>query len=350
MKTTVVLLSMPFLLLTAAANTDPSAAKRGPVKPRLTLRGHPGVVFLVAFSPDGKDLAAASSDGTVTVWDPASGVKRFTLRAHRHVVSCLCFSPDGQSLATADGTTLKIWDTATRRVRLTLPGHGNVFPSGITEVAFSPNGRHLASAGFQRDRTGEVLLRDVRTGRQVAAFRGPHVGASNPAFTADGKRLATVGREGGPAVWELASGSAALRVGGKGPLDSVALSPDGRRLAGSGRDGMVRVWALPSGEECLALAGHKGEVARVAFSSCGKWLGSLAQHFIPNGGMGVLAGEVFVWDAVTGQRMLLLAFRSGELPFDLAWAPDGSFATGHEGGTVKIWSVRQLLRQARSGR
>ena len=108
-----------------------------------TLTGHTDSVDGVAFSPDGRLLATASTDGTARLWDPATGEHRRTLTGHTSYVSGVAFSPDGRLLATAssDGTA-RLWDPATGEHRRTLTGH----TSSVYGVAFSPDGRLLASA------------------------------------------------------------------------------------------------------------------------------------------------------------------------------------------------------------
>src|SRR5262249_3144499 len=100
----------------------------------------------VAFSPDGKTLAAASHDMTVKVWDVATA-KRSTLQGHTHAVYSVAFSPDSKTLASASGDkTVKLWDLATKKERATLKGH----TESVMSVAFSPDGKILASASKTR--------------------------------------------------------------------------------------------------------------------------------------------------------------------------------------------------------
>src|SRR6185437_12091955 len=105
------------------------------------LTGHDREVMGVAFSPDGRLLATASSDGTARLWDPATGEHRRTLTGE---VSGVAFSPDGRLLATASDQTARLWDPATGEHRRTLTGHDGA----VAGVAFSPDGRLLATASL----------------------------------------------------------------------------------------------------------------------------------------------------------------------------------------------------------
>ncbi|MGH8934023.1 MAG: WD40 repeat domain-containing protein, partial [Egibacteraceae bacterium] len=130
----------------------------------MTLIGHAGGVWAVAFSPDSTTLATASSDQTVRLWEAATGQHTATLTGHTGVVMGVAFSPDSTTLATASyDQTVRLWATATGQHTATLTGH-----TVVTAVAFSPDGATLATASY--DQT--VRLWDPATGQHTATLTG----------------------------------------------------------------------------------------------------------------------------------------------------------------------------------
>jgi WD40 repeat protein len=119
-----------------------------------TLRVETGRLLVVTFSPDGRYLAGAGSNGLIQLWNVRTGREALRLRGHSEWVRSLAFHPDGQRLASAsDDRTVKIWDTVLGRELLSLPGH----EGPVNQVVFGPDGHRLASA----DRSGTVKVWDA---------------------------------------------------------------------------------------------------------------------------------------------------------------------------------------------
>jgi WD40 repeat protein len=160
----------------------------------------------LAFSPDGRLLAAAGSDGSVAVHDPERRGRLFALNGFHGTVTDVVFSPDGKLLAAAGGDdpTVRIWELATRRELHALRGHKHA----LTGLAFSHDGRRLASVGYE----GIVKLWDVESGQAALSLIG--VALHRPdafCFTArvlfshDGTRIVANEWDGGICVWDIAA-------------------------------------------------------------------------------------------------------------------------------------------------
>ncbi len=168
-----------------------------------TLKGHNGAVTSVVFSPDGQRLASGSWGsfspdqpgdviGDVKVWDAISGQETLTFNSHS--VMSVAFSPDGKRLAASDDRAVKVWDATSGQVMLTLRGH----TSAVWNVAFSPDGKRLASASFD----GTVKLWDATSGQETLTLKGRTGQITSVAFSADGKRLASASYGGTVKMWD----------------------------------------------------------------------------------------------------------------------------------------------------
>jgi WD40 repeat protein len=277
-------------------------------------------VTAVAFSPDGRRLAAASNYQTLKVWDTATGQESLSLKGHTSEVIGVAFSPDGRRIASASSDqTLKVWDAATGQESLSLKGH----TGGVAAVAFSPDGRRLASASA--DQTVKVW--DAASAEESLTLKVHTGGVAAVAFSPDGRRLASAGDR-TVKIWDAATGQESLSLNGHtSGVHGVAYSPDGRRLASAGKDQTVKVWDAATGQECRTLKGHTDVVYGVAYSPDGRRLASASWD-----------QTVKVWDAATGQECLTLKGHTSWV-MGVAYSPDGRHLASAGGGQVKVWDA-----------
>jgi hypothetical protein len=225
-------------------------------------------VAVLAFSPDGKSLAAGAwYTGVLRVWAADTGAERFAVSANENGIRALAFSPDGKVLAAGgeDGH-IRLFDTRTGKPLAAL--HERHDREGyVTALAFHPSGRRLAAASSY-DTLGHVWR--VEPPGRVRVFDG-HASAGpegySLAFTPDGRSLVLAAGSDRVVRLEAATGGVRWAAPAGEPLTAVAVSPDGRIVVGCGPFGqVVRVWDADTGAEVAKLRGHRGQVVAVQFA------------------------------------------------------------------------------------
>jgi WD40 repeat protein/serine/threonine protein kinase len=297
-------------------------------------------VWGLAFSPDGLRLASgggrtADEKGEVKVWGFASRRELFTQGGFDDRVASVRFSPDGRRLAAGGGHEVRMCDAQTGQTLWSNSGHKL---QRVETVAFSIDGSRLASvAGLTWVHPDqEVKVWDVQTGRAIFSLRG-HVGAlRSVAFSPDGRRIASAGLDQTVKLWDAATGQPVLTL--RGHFDNIfclAFSPDGHRLASASIDRTVRIWdATPpqSGPEELTLRGHTGAVTDVAFDPAD-------ERRLASAGV---EGTIRFWDSWSGKPLGELPAAPSAQRLAIAYSPDGQhLATSRAmaGESVRVWEV-----------
>ena len=280
---------------------------------------HEGAVWANTFSPDGQILVSGGTDQTIKFWDMFSSKWLFTLTEPSFGIRSLAFSPDGHILASAAGlpegvvpkewnkNLIVLWNPLERSELKTLSGHS----SFVKSVAFSPDGKILASGGWD----SLVKLWDVGTGKELMTLKGHSRSVQEVVFDPQGIMLASAGDEGTIRLWSAADGKL-LRVleGHNSNVFTIAFSLDGQTLTGGFGDGMIILWDKNTGQVKARLPGHSNAITSLRYGISDNVLLSSS-----------LDGTVKLWNTETQEEICSLII-SGRNNW-VVTARDGRFDT-----------------------
>ncbi|HET6161408.1 MAG TPA: protein kinase [Dongiaceae bacterium] len=259
--------------------------KLGAQQPPMMLSGHQQQVWALAFSPDGRRVLSGDRGGAVRIWNTETGALEGSIDRHASAIWSISVSPDGTRFATASESGVQLWDMKTHA----LQNQSFHDTTRITRAAWSPDGRHLAIASAD----ARVRLWDVKADRM--------------------EREIIVDRD---VVW------------------SVAFSPDGRLLAAASGDETVTLWEVTTGAKFATLTGHSGGATDVAF------LGDGASLVVVD-----RTGRLHFWDVLTGRQLIEPWQAHQDTSWRIAVHPDGvRFATAGDDGYVRVWDDLSVER------
>jgi WD40 repeat protein len=344
--------------------------------------GHRGPVLAVGVSPDGKTVASIGQDASLRLWDLANGreTRILSLPTEEEVpaliarylgANCVAFSPDGKTIAASWRLkNVRLWDMVTGKQRLNF-----LIPDGgVSSLAFRPDGGKLITGS-----TGRVLLWDANTGKQLHRFAAPDLVdpdlgrveedlEQEIALSPDGRLLAATGgrrhfmEDRHPAnfdlrIWELATGQLRWRfptgnrprrmfeqpdtkfyvnIGYPQSRPLLAFAPDGKTLAWNQGDA-IEVRDMVSGKVLRQLAGPVDNLSGIAFSPTQDVLATTSTD-----------GRIQLWNPRTGMLLGTLEIPRGGL-WCLAFSSDGrTLFTGGDDTTVLLWDMARALKQWQS--
>jgi WD40 repeat protein len=266
----------------------------------------------------------------------------------------VAFSPDGKLMATAhaynaDAGDVKLWDMTTGAKVATLP----VADRGIVSVVFSQDGKILAGRAYELAdprSSWEIILWDVASRRELRRFGGKAGRISAPAFAPDGRTLATIGADRAVRLWDVATGHEDRRIGMAGSGWSLGFSPDGQSLVMTGAGRSLTLWDIAGNRlrATLEAEAERFAVYSIAFAPDGRTLAAAGSTIDAKGVE--QQGQVRLYDLARepGARRAVLTFDRGWLfqpdqgvsvCSDVAFTPDGRRVAAVAMQRISLWDV-----------
>jgi len=304
------------------------------------LGGHPGIIYAIAFSADGK-IATGSGDRTIRFWEPQTGALVKSLYGHTEKITSIAFSTDAELLVSgSDDDTVNIWNVSNGRLLRTIMA----FTGGIKSVAVSPDRRFVVAGSGTR-----IQVWETETGKQITTLEtheshtgpGPHgeemgwcCGSDvvTVVFSPDGSQLVSAHDDGTIKFWNIEKSEPVQVIKGRfSDVRSVVFSPDGKKIAVgyNESDSRVDLFSVQSGKLISRLGKESDYVHSLAFSNDGKLIVT-----------GHMADDVKLWDARTGKliRQFKQPYSQGDR---VAFSPDGKYiVSGGENQNVMLWDVQ----------
>lgn len=265
----------------------------------------------MALSPDGQILAASGVNNDVLVWEVASGKQLFDLKGPQERVQSLAFSPDGKLLAAGVGNysdskdnSIRLWQLSDGKEIRRFEGH----TTRVYYVAFTPDSQTLASGTYE----GAIKIWDVATGKEKAQLQAPQYEQMlGLAYSPDGKTLASLDYLGWITTWDAATNAEKKKFPAHMYSGALVFSPDGQYIvtgdaSGTTTEQLIRFWSL-DGKQVKTLPGTGLEVRGLSFSPDGKYLAHGSEVGVATPG----DSDVYLWDVAAGKQAFVFKGSGG---------------------------------------
>ncbi len=284
------------------------------------LQMHTDRALSVAWSPDGQ-LASASADNTVIVWDLESGRPAQILDGHKDSIESVAWSPHGRLASASWDNTIIVWDLENGQPAQTLRGH----TSTVWGVAWSPNGRLASASG-----DGTVIIWNLQSGQPAQILHGHTDVVRDVAWSPDGK-LASSSDDTTIIIWDLESNEPAQTLlGHTDTVWSMDWSPNGR-LASASYDTTVIIWNLQSGQPAQTLHGHTDKVWGVTWSSDNQLASSSEDN------------TIIIWNLESGYPDQVLQGHT-LLVRSVDWYSDSQLSSASFDNNIIVWNTSNSLK------
>ncbi len=298
-------------------------------------KGHNGVIFKVAFTPDGKQMLTGDFAGALILWDVASGkeIRRFgdDGKGHADQVYNLAISPDGKTaISTARTKQFMLWDMATGKLIRAFNADLAESKGSIWNVVYTPDSKYAIVGAGDLDANINLLMWDLETAKVVRRFKGHTNSVYALTISGDGTRLVSGDGAGQVIIWDTATGEPVQKINETTKrIFGVILSPDKKRLLIGGDDPYILVWDVVAGKTAQKVGDFTGTIIRnMAWSPTGD---TFAVSILRN-------GTASVYDANTYAR---IASFTGHLPnvWGISYSPDGKYVFSSDDDDVIRWDI-----------
>lgn len=245
------------------AATDADAAGLKPVKG-------------VAFSVDGKRLLTAADDNLIHVWDSTTGKAIETFAGHKGPVNAIATGPNGLVVTGSADQTAGVWTTIPTwsmigqlgpKKETPLEFAGSPFAARVLSLAFSRDGKWLATGGGEASRSGELFIWDVAAQTMAKEFKDAHSDTvMSIEFSRDGKYLVTGAADKFVKLWDIAAGKLVKAFEGHTHhVLGVSIKADNSLIASAGADNAIKIWNVETGEQSRTIPGYSKQVTSIRF-------------------------------------------------------------------------------------